>query len=37
MSKPIDVRLRIPKNSKAPLLDDAGYPLTSPASGFGKS
>jgi hypothetical protein len=27
MSKPIDVRLRIPKNSKAPLLDDAGYPL----------
>jgi len=27
MSKPIDVRLRIPKNSKSPLLDDAGYPL----------
>ena len=27
MSKPIDVRLRIPKNSKVPLLDDGGYPL----------
>lgn len=27
MSKPIEVRLRIPKNSKAPLLDDSGYPL----------
>ena len=27
MSKPIEVRLRIPKNSKTPLLDDSGYPL----------
>jgi hypothetical protein len=27
MSKPIEVRLRIPKNSKQPLLDDGGYPL----------
>ncbi len=27
MSKPIEVRLRIPKNNKAPLLDDGGYPL----------
>jgi hypothetical protein len=27
MSKPIEVRLRIPKNSKAPLLDEGGYPL----------
>ena len=27
MSKPIEVRLRIPKNNKAPLLDDSGYPL----------
>lgn len=27
MSKLIEVRLRIPKNSKAPLLDDSGYPL----------
>jgi len=27
MSKPIEVRLKIPKNSKAPLLDDNGYPL----------
>jgi hypothetical protein len=27
MSKAIEVRLRIPKNSKAPLLDDGGYPL----------
>jgi hypothetical protein len=27
MSKPIEVRLRIPKNQKAPLLDDSGYPL----------
>ena len=27
MSRPIEVRLRIPRNSKAPLLDDSGYPL----------
>ena len=27
MSKPIEVRLRVPKNSKTPLLDDSGYPL----------
>ena len=27
MSKPIEVRLRIPKNGKAPLLDEGGYPL----------
>ena len=27
MSKPIEIRLRIPKNNKAPLLDDGGYPL----------
>ena len=27
MSKPIEVRLRIPRNGKAPLLDEGGYPL----------
>ena len=27
MSKPIEVRLKIPKNSKAPLMDENGYPL----------
>jgi hypothetical protein len=27
MSKTIEVRLRIPKNSKVPLLDENGYPL----------
>ena len=27
MSKPIEIRLRIPKNNKAPILDDGGYPL----------
>ena len=27
MSKPIEIRLRVPRNSKAPLLDDSGYPL----------
>ena len=27
MSKPIEVRLKIPKNSKTPLLDENGYPL----------
>jgi hypothetical protein len=27
MSRPIEVRLRVPKNNKAPLLDDGGYPL----------
>jgi hypothetical protein len=27
MAKSIEVRLRVPKNSKAPLLDENGYPL----------
>ena len=27
MSKPIEVRLKVPKNSKAPLLDENGYPV----------
>ncbi|MBM3818682.1 MAG: hypothetical protein FJW14_06655 [Acidimicrobiia bacterium] len=36
MSKPIEVRLRIPKNSKAPLLDDGGYPLDTAAVRFTK-
>ena len=36
MSKPIDVRLRIPKNSKVPLLDDAGYPLDTASVRFRK-
>jgi len=31
MSKSIEVRLRVPRNSKAPLLDENGYPLD-PAS-----
>jgi hypothetical protein len=37
MSKPIDVRLRIPKNSKVPLLDDAGYPLDTASVRFQKA
>ena len=36
MSKPIDVRLRIPKNSKVPLLDDSGYPLDTASVRFQK-
>ena len=36
MSKPIDVRLRIPKNSKTPLLDNAGYPLDTASVRFRK-
>ena len=31
MAKSIEVRLRVPRNSKAPLLDENGYPLD-PAS-----
>ena len=31
MSRSIEVRLRVPRNSKAPLLDENGYPLD-PAS-----
>lgn len=27
MSKPIEVSLKIPRNSKVPLLDENGYPL----------
>jgi hypothetical protein len=27
MSKPIEIRLRVPKNNKAPILDDGGYPV----------
>jgi hypothetical protein len=27
MSKRIDISLRIPRNSKVPLLDESGYPL----------
>jgi hypothetical protein len=26
-SKPLEIRLRVPKNSKVPLLDENGYPL----------
>ena len=36
MSKPIEVRLRIPKNSKVPLLDEAGYPLDTGSVRFRK-
>jgi hypothetical protein len=36
MSKPIEVRLRIPRNSKAPLLDEGGYPLDTAAVRFKK-
>jgi hypothetical protein len=36
MSKLIEVRLRIPKNSKAPLLDEGGYPLDTAAVRFKK-
>ena len=36
MSKPIEVRLRIPKNSKAPLLDEGGYPLDTASVRFRK-
>lgn len=34
MSKEIEVSLRIPKNSKTPLLDDSGYPLETSAVRF---
>ena len=37
MSKPIEVRLRIPKNSKAPLKDDGGYPLDMASVRFRKT
>ena len=37
MSKPIDVRLRIPKNGKVPLLDDTGYPLNTASVRFQKA
>lgn len=36
MSRPIEVRLRIPKNSKQPLLDDTGYPLDTASVRFRK-
>jgi hypothetical protein len=36
VSKTIEVRLRIPKNSKVPLLDDAGYPLDTGSVRFRK-
>lgn len=36
MSKPVDVRLRIPKNSKVPLLDEGGYPLDTASVRFQK-
>ena len=36
MSKPIEVRLRVPKNSKAPLLDEGGYPLDTAGVRFRK-
>ena len=36
MSKPIEVRLRVPRNSKAPLLDDNGYPLDTASVRFRK-
>jgi hypothetical protein len=37
MSRPIDVRLRVPKNSKTPLLDEAGYPLDTANMRFRKA
>src|SRR5690242_2909491 len=37
MSKLIEVRLRIPKNNKAPLLDDGGYPLDMASVRFRKA
>ena len=37
MSRPIEVRLRIPKNSKVPLLDDTGYPLDTASVRFRKA
>src|SRR5688572_29328605 len=36
MSKQIEVRLRIPKNSKAPLLDENSYPLDTASVRFRK-
>ncbi len=36
MSKQVEVRLRIPKNSKEPLLDDGGYPLDTASVRFRK-
>jgi hypothetical protein len=36
MSKPVEVRLRIPKNSKVPLLDEGGYPLDTASVRFQK-
>ena len=36
MSRPIEIRLRIPKNSKVPLLDDGGYPLDTASVRFRK-
>lgn len=37
MSKPIEVRLKIPKNSKAPLLDENGYPVDMASVRFRRS
>jgi hypothetical protein len=36
MSRPVEIRLRIPKNSKVPLLDDTGYPLDTASVRFRK-
>ena len=36
MSTTIEVRLRIPRNSKAPLLDESGYPLDTAGVRFRK-
>jgi hypothetical protein len=36
MSTPIEVRLRVPKNSKTPLRDDNGYPLDTASVRFRK-
>ena len=36
MSKIVEVRLRIPKNSKVPLLDENGYPLDTASVRFRK-
>ena len=36
MSKTVEVRLRIPKNSKEPLLDEGGYPLDTASVRFRK-
>ena len=36
MSKSVEIRLRVPKNSKVPLLDENGYPLDTASVRFRK-